>query len=134
MSIKLNKVHLAIAVICFIITSFVGDAYRAWAWGNGVNDYGLADAWTNIWGMPTALFLWSGVGWVQERSSRSNAIIGAILGFVAYELLQALLPRGTCDAKDMVGSVVGALITLLMFAASDWFVRKAVSDNQNGTA
>ncbi len=130
---KLNRVYLGVAVLCFFVTSFAGDAYRAWAWGNGVNDLGLADAWTNIWGMPTALFLWSGIGWVRSRSSRRRAVLGALLGFIIYELLQLLLQRGTCDFRDMVGSAVGALIALVMFSALDRVGSRTVNSSHSST-
>jgi len=37
------------------------------------------------------------------------------VGYIVYEILQPYLPKGTFDWKDIYGTLIGAVFSLLLF-------------------
>lgn len=82
-----TRVRRYLFLAFFLLTSVVGSIYRACAWDRGLRDLGLADAWSNIWAVPTSTFWWTGFfGSEDERTV--PLIAGSTIGFIVYELMQ----------------------------------------------
>lgn len=86
--------------------------YRAYVWGRGLRDFGLADAWTNVWIVPTSTFWWTGFfGSEEERSL--PLIAASALAYVLYEFMQMTDFIGLVfDWKDVLGTLLGVPVAL----------------------
>lgn len=97
-----------------MITLAGSEIYRPYIWSNGMHDYGLADSCTNISGVLTACFLFIANMNYSDNKKDSEIIIGSILGFITYEFMQIFLPWGTFDWGDIIGTVIGGVLTMII--------------------
>ena len=111
---KRYGLYYIISAITLFITFFLGTAYRSYIYNNNINDYGLADVHPNICAVIVASFLF--MGWVKYKSYREElkVIIGVTLGFIIYEFIQSVTSTGIYDWKDVIGTLIGALMTLII--------------------
>ena len=91
--------------------------YRPYIYGNGINDFGIADSIGNSGGIIVQIFF----GLLIFNSPRAEGlrlIVFLTLGYILYEFVQPYLPRGVFDWKDvyatLIGGVAGTVIFLLL--------------------
>jgi len=107
---KKNLIHGILGLFA-VITGFVGKSlYRPYAYENGLRDYGFADF------SPSLFYV---LGFSQllliKPSKHPWLVITVVtLGSVGYEMMQAK-SNGIIDVKDMVASVFGGFISLLIW-------------------
>lgn len=112
--VKRYKKYYIISTITLFLTFFLGTAYRLYIYKNMLNDYGLADVHPNICAVIVAAFLF--MGWAKYKTYREElkVIICVTLGFIIYELIQPVTGTGIYDWKDVIGTLIGAFITLVI--------------------
>ena len=121
-----TRAHRLLFIVFLSLTYVGGGIYRTYAWPHGLRDFGLADAWPNIWAVPTMTFAWSGLlGYVDK----GNLILvaGAAIGMIVYEFLQMTGFLGLVfDWKDIIGTLIGALIALGVHGCVErWLTERA---------
>lgn len=110
MNIIYGSLGLVNVLLGFIAKAF----YRPYAYGAGLEDFGLADALPSFFyviGLSLLLLL-------SDVKYPWLLIIMVTLGSVGYEYMQSLTAE-TIDTRDLVASVAGGLITLLIWKIVD---------------
>jgi len=104
---------LVIAVTSFLFTEFGRHVLRPWVRENGIEDFGLTDTIGNWGGILVQIF--AGITVIHpDRVQSIRLATFYSVGFVAYEFLQPVLPRGTFDWYDVLGTTVGYTLALLI--------------------
>jgi len=97
----------------FILTEIGREIYRPYAYQNGINDFGFADVIGNLLGAVAIIFFGLGVCHANRvQSIRATAFI--TVGITIYELLQAVLPKGILDWKDVISTPIAGLFSLML--------------------
>ena len=118
--LKKNTLRIAYVlafVVCFIATEIGRKVYRPYVCHNHIDDWGIADTIGNSLGTLTQIFLYLGLANATRRES--YRIIGFVtVGYIVYEIVQPILPRGTFDLKDVLatfsaGVLAAILVTLI---------------------
>ncbi|MCF8365472.1 MAG: hypothetical protein K9H16_06805, partial [Bacteroidales bacterium] len=90
--------------------------YRPWVYQNDINDFGIADSMGNLGGVVVQIFFGMAVfNPLVKKGIR--LIVFFVLGYIVYEFLQFILPKGTFDWKDVYGTLVGGFFGLILFLA-----------------
>lgn len=97
----------------FIITEIGREIYRPYIYRNAINDFGFADVVGNLLGGVAICFFLLAINHAT-RLQGLRIIAVATLGITIYELLQAVLPRGVLDWKDVIATPIAGLISLLL--------------------
>lgn len=108
---KKSKIYYLIALFSLLLISIGGTIYRNYIYSNNIYDYGFADMHTNIGAVIAGSFLFMGYKKYDNQIDDLKMILSATLGFIAYEFIQMTDLMGTFDVLDIVGSVMGAIIT-----------------------
>lgn len=115
-------VFLFIGIAAFSATEFGRHVCRPYVRNHGINDFGITDSIGNLGGIVVMIFL----GCAAMNPIKSQSFRLAIfysLGFVVYEFLQPVLPRGVFDWNDVFGTVVGFLISIVMLGFVWWWMK-----------
>lgn len=118
---SLRVAYLLTFVGCFIATEIGRKIYRPYVYRNHIDDWGIADSIGNSLGTLTQIFLYLGL--VNATKSESYRIIAFVtVGYIVYETLQPILPRGTFDLKDVYATLgAGALAAILVTLVHRFF-------------
>ena len=97
---------LCVAALAFFVTELGRFAYRPYVRRNGINDFGLADSIGNLGGIVVQIFITVAV---MNSTKKQSFLIAPLLaaGYVIYEFLQPVLPKGVFDWKDVYGTLLG---------------------------
>ena len=96
----LRIVYLITSMIAFILTELGRFIYRPFIYENGINDFGLADSVGNWGGIMVQIFF--GLAILNSPFKKGFRLIGLfVVGYIIYEILQPILPRGTFDWNDV---------------------------------
>ena len=106
-------VFLAIAVVAFAITEFGRYVCRPYVREHGINDFGLTDCIGNSGGIVVQIFFGLGLFNSSRKQSFRLAMFCSV-GFVLYEFAQPFLPKGVFDWKDVYGTAIGYVISVLL--------------------
>ena len=117
---------LSFAVL-FVLTELGRKVYRPYIYRNGIGDFGLADVIGNLFGTSVSIFFNLTVSHAT-RAQGLRIIAFTTLGITIYELLQAILPRGVLDWKDVVSTPIAGLSSLILF----WVIWRVVRDPPAG--
>ena len=110
----LRATYFAIAVVAFLGTEFGRKIYRPFIYSHGIEDYGLADMIGNLGGTVVQIFLYLGLA-NSTRIQGLRIITIVTVGYLVYEFLQPVLPRGTFDWLDVYATLVaGSFSAVLM--------------------
>jgi hypothetical protein len=113
---RLSSIRLAyflLFVFFFLLTETGRGVYRPFIYGNQINDFGLADVVGNLLGTVAIIFFnLTIVNAARMQSVRIIVFVTA--GVMIYELLQAVLPRGVLDWKDVWSTPIAGIFSLLM--------------------
>ena len=120
-------VFVTISVAAFLVTEFGRHIARPYIRSHGLNDYGLTDSIGNLGGILVQIFF--GCALVNASGKQSFRLAAFFsLGFVVYEFLQPVLPKGVFDWNDVIGTVIGYCISLPIL----WVIWLLVSHKENG--
>jgi hypothetical protein len=109
----IRGVYFVTFAVFFILTEIGREIYRPYAYRNGINDFGFADVIGNLLGTVAVIFFCLGVNHANGvQSIRITAFV--TVGITIYELLQAVLPRGVLDWKDVVSTPIAGLFSLML--------------------
>jgi hypothetical protein len=123
----LRIIYLALFVACFIATELGRRVYRPYIYRNEIDDWGMADSIGNSLGTLTQIFLYLGLA--NATQVQSYRIIGFVtVGYIAYEVVQPILPRGTFDWADIIATLAaGCAATMLVGVVHHYFPESAKS-------
>ena len=106
---KLRLLFLAIAVGSFVVTESVRLGLRPRLRAAGIHDSWLTGSIGNLGGILVQIFVTLAMlNPTRAQSYRLAAFLS--LGYVVYEFLQPVLPRGTFDWNDVLATALGFLI------------------------
>jgi hypothetical protein len=106
-------VFLLLGILAYGFTEFGRFIYRPYVWQNNLNDLGLADCIGNLGGVGVQIFLGLAVLNTTRKQSYRMAAFFA-LGYILYEFAQPYLPKGVFDWKDVLGTLIGFLASVLV--------------------
>ncbi len=101
-------------VFSFIMTEIGRYYYRPYIYENNINDLGIADSIGNLGGIVVQIFF----GLLLLNSSKKKGfrvIVFFVVGYIFYEIVQPILPRGVFDWLDIYGTVLGGIVGLLLY-------------------
>ena len=109
----IRVVFFLISVFFFITTEIGRSIYRPFIYKNHINDFGIADSIGNLGGILVQIFF--GLAIFNSSKIKSiRLILFFILGYILYEIVQPILPRGVFDWKDIYGTLIGGTIAILL--------------------
>ena len=101
-------------ILSFIVTETGRHAYRPIIYRNEIHDFGLADSIGNAGGIMAQVFL--GLVLMNSNLKQGFRVIGfLVLGYIFYEIIQPILPKGTFDWKDVYGTILGGVLAGIVF-------------------
>lgn len=124
-------VFLCIGIAGFAVTECARFVCRPYVRNQGIDDFGITDSIGNLGGIIVMTFL----GCAAMNPTKTQSIRLAVfyaLGFVLYEFLQPILPKGVFDWKDVYGTVVGFLISLGLLGVV-WTLIEALNPRPRST-
>jgi hypothetical protein len=115
-------VYLITCILAFFLTEAGRFIYRPYIYEHHINDYGLADAVGNWGGVVVQIFL--GLALLNSGLIKGMRLIGFIVaGYIVYEILQSVLPKGTFDWLDIYGTLIGGFFALVLFLMIHFSIR-----------
>jgi len=133
---KKNFLRLAyfLASVCFFILTEIGrKIYRPYVYRNHIEDWGVADTMGNSLGTLTQIFLYLGLA--NATKVESYRIIAFVtIGYVVYEVVQPILPRGTFDWKDVLATLAAGILASFLVALMHFFFPEKNSSLKNTKA
>ena len=125
----MRGVYFITFAVFFILTEIGREIYRPYVYQNGLNDFGLADVIGNLLGTVAVIFFCLGVNHANRVQS-IRIIAFVTVGITIYELLQAVLPKGVLDWKDVVSTPIAGLFSLLLVLIIWRVVRDPLAPNE----
>ena len=110
---KLRILYLIITVVSFSLTEIGRFIYRPYIYSNNIDDFGIADSIGNSGGIIVQIFFSLAI--LNSPGKKVYNVIGFIvIGYIVYEILQPYLPRGVFDWKDVLGTLIGGAISVIV--------------------
>jgi len=123
-TIDIRRIAYAITfLLSFILTELGRNYYRPYIYENNINDLGIADSIGNLGGIIVQIFF----GLMLFNSSKKKGfrvIAFFVVGYIMYEIVQPILPKGVFDWLDIYGTVLGGILGLLFFMIIHWLTKK----------
>ena len=112
---RVRTLFLAVAVVSYLGTEFGRFVLRPWVRENGFEDFGLTDTIGNWGGILVQIFVGLTILHPNRLQSFRLATFYAA-GFILYEFLQPYLPKGTFDWNDVLGTLAGWIVAMVLLA------------------
>jgi hypothetical protein len=109
----MRGIYFVIFAIFFILTEIGREMYRPYVYKNGIDDFGFSKVIGNLLGTVAIIFFGLGV----SHANRAQSIRGTVFvtaGVTIYELMQAVLPKGVLDWKDVISTPIAGLFSLIL--------------------
>ncbi len=117
--------YFVVFILTFVLTEIGRYVYRPYIYSNNIGDFGIADSIGNSGGIIVQIFF--GLTILNPPKSKAfRLIIFLTFGYVVYEILQPLLPKGTFDWLDIYGTLIGGALGSIIF----FIVHLVVRDNR----
>jgi hypothetical protein len=117
--LKQSRTRAAFLFLCaaaFAVTEFGRFFLRPLVKQHGIDDFGLTESIGNLVGILVMIFIGCSIlNPTREQSFRLAAFYS--VGFVIYEFVQPLLPKGVFDWNDVIATGIGYLISLPILTA-----------------
>ncbi len=111
------------AVFSFILTEAGRFVYRPFIYENHIDDFGIADSIGNSGGILVQIFL--GLAILNPTFKKGFRLIGLfVVGYVVYEFMQPILPKGTFDWLDVYGTLLGGFVGLIIYVLIQTLVKQ----------
>ncbi len=102
-------IYFAMFIFSFFLTEIGRYIYRPFIYEHNINDFGVADSMGNLGGIIVQIFF--GLTIFNPTKIKSlRLIVFFILGYIFYEIVQPILPKGVFDWKDIYGTIIGVII------------------------
>ncbi len=119
----LRITYFVIFLFSFGLTEIGRFVYRPFIYENNINDFGIADSMGNLGGIIVQIFF--GLALVNSTKKKGLRLIAFfIIGYIFYEAIQPILPKGVFDWQDVYGTIIGGLIATIMFLLLQKFNKK----------
>ena len=116
-------IYVVTLFLSFIMTEIGRHVYRPVIYRNEINDFGLADSIGNLGGIIAQVFF--GLALMNSNMKQGIRVIGfLVIGYIFYEIIQPLLPKGTFDWKDVAGTLTGGLVSAVIFYLIQKYYKK----------
>jgi len=110
---------LAMSVAGFVVTEVVRRGLRPGLRGDGGLPLVLANSIGNLGGVVVQIFF--GLALLNPTRTQALRVVAFMTcGYIAYEFLQPVLPRGTFDWHDVYGTLVGGLVIAVPLVLLLW--------------
>jgi hypothetical protein len=109
----IRGVYFMMFAFFFILTELGREIYRPYVYQNGIYDFGFADVIGNLLGTVAIIFFALGLNHANRVQS-IRVIVFVTVGITVYELLQAVLPKGVLDWKDVISTPIAGFLSLLL--------------------
>jgi len=106
--------YLSIFITSLLITEIGRNIYRPFIYNNNINNFRIADSIGNF-GRIIAQVFFGFLIFNPPKNKGFRLIAFYVIGYMLYEVLQPLLPRGVFDWKDIYGTIIGGVIGLVLF-------------------
>jgi hypothetical protein len=107
-------IYLIIGMVSFLFTEFGRFVYRPYIYNNNINDFGIADSIGNSGGIVVQIFI--GLALINSPYKKGFRLIALFTGgYIFYEIIQPILPKGTFDWLDIYGTLIGGIVGLLLY-------------------
>lgn len=126
---RLRVVYVGVFVCSLVLTELGRFVYRPFVDRAGVSDFGIADTMGNRLGTVTQIFFILAIVHANWRQGL-RVIVFVVCGYILYEFLQPVLPRGTFDTRDLVATLVGGVVA----AGILWLAKEIAGDRVIGDA
>ncbi len=118
----LRLIYFISFLFSFALTEIGRYIYRPFVYENNINDFGIADSMGNLGGIVVQIFF--GLSIINSTRKKGIRLISFFtIGYIVYEVLQLYLPKGTFDWKDIYGTLIGGVFSLLLFLLIHTFMR-----------
>ena len=109
----LRLLYAMTVVVAFFLTEAGRYVYRPYIYENGINDLGIADSMGNLGGIVVQIFLSLAI--LNSQKKKAFNVIGFLVaGYILYEIVQPYLPKGVFDWKDIFGTIIGGVVSVLV--------------------
>lgn len=106
--------YLMIFILLFLFTEIGRNVYRPFIYKNNINDYGIADSIGNLGGIIVQIFF--GLAILNPTKKKGiRLVVFFSCGYILYEIVQPILPRGVFDWKDIYGTIIGGILGIMIF-------------------
>jgi hypothetical protein len=124
---KFRAVSAILAVMAFAVTELGRHVVRPYVRATGLDDLGITNSIGNLGGIIVQIFFsFAIINPTPPQSYRLTAFFSA--GYIAYEFLQPPLPRGTFDWNDVLGTLIGGSVSMLL----TWLLWRVVPEEGRG--
>jgi glycopeptide antibiotics resistance protein len=106
--------YFILFLISYGLTEIGRELYRPIIYANHINDFGIADSIGNAGGIIAQIFF----GFLIINPSKRIGIRLIVLfsvGYILYEIAQLFLPGGVFDLKDIYGTLLGGILSAVVF-------------------
>jgi hypothetical protein len=117
--------YFIIFVLSFLFTEIGRNVNRPFIYENKIDDYGLADSIGNWGGIIVQIFFGLAI-FNPNKKKGIRLILFFTIGYIIYEILQPIMPRGVFDWKDVYGTFIGGFISLLAFLILHYFFKTRI--------
>ena len=109
------RIYYAILfILTFALTEIGRFVYRPFIYSNHINDFGIADSIGNLGGIIVQIFF--GFMIINPPKKKGIRLIAFFsCGYIVYEIAQPFLPKGVFDWKDIYGTLLGGILSLLIY-------------------
>lgn len=118
-------VYAIVSILAFFSTEIGRNIYRPFIYRNNIDDFGVADSIGNLGGVVVQIFFTLAI-LNSPKQKAIRVILFIILGYIVYELLQPYLPKGVFDWKDIYGTLIGGLISTIIWFSINTIVNKRI--------
>jgi glycopeptide antibiotics resistance protein len=114
-TIDIRRIAYAITfLLSFILTELGRNYYRPYIYENNINDLGIADSIGNLGGIIVQIFF--GLMLLNSSKKKGFHVIAFFIGgYILYEILQPILPKGVFDWLDIYGTILGGFVAILLY-------------------
>lgn len=115
--------YFLLSLFFFLLTEIGRNIYRPFIYENHIDDFGIADSIGNLGGILVQIFF--GLAIFNSQLIKSIRLITCfILGYILYEIIQPILPRGVFDWRDIYGTLIGGIIAVLLLILLHKVIKK----------
>jgi hypothetical protein len=115
--------YFLLSLFFFLLTEIGRNFYRPFIYENHIDDFGIADSIGNLGGILVQIFF--GLAIFNSQLIKSIRLITFfILGYILYEIIQPILPRGVFDWRDIYGTLIGGIIAVLLLILLHKVIKK----------
>ena len=111
---KFRITYFVMFLLSFGFTEIGRYVYRPFIYEHNIQDFGIADSMGNLGGIIVQSFF--GLALLNPSKVQGIRVIAFfVVGYILYEVMQPILPKGVFDWKDIYGTVIGGLLCLVLF-------------------